>query len=165
MRKFYSALCAIFMLNLWLTELAAQEVVSTAGNEASGNGGVVSYTIGQVVYATNTGETGSVSEGVQQAFEVSVVNSLDETMGINIILSAYPNPTTDYFTLNVDTKDNLEISSLSYKMYDLNGKLLLNKSIKSNLTEISMKDFSPASYIFMVFKNNQAVKIFKIIKK
>jgi hypothetical protein len=40
-----------------------------AGGEATGSGGSVSYSVGQVVYTTNTGINGSVAQGVQQPYE------------------------------------------------------------------------------------------------
>jgi len=64
-------LCALLLFGLGLTGLQAQESVNAAGGNASGSGGTVSYTVGQVVYTTKTGTNGSVAEGVQQAYEIS----------------------------------------------------------------------------------------------
>ncbi len=51
-----------------LSEIQAQtfhQSISTAGNNAAGAGGSVSYTAGQVYYITKTGAGGSVAEGIQ----------------------------------------------------------------------------------------------------
>jgi hypothetical protein len=50
-------LVLLFMSSL---SMAAQSNLVTAGGEATGNGGTVSYTIGQLVYTTNEGTTGLV---------------------------------------------------------------------------------------------------------
>jgi hypothetical protein len=50
--------------------LYGQQVVLGGGGEATGSGGTVSYSIGQIAY-TSKGAGGTVSEGVQQAFEVT----------------------------------------------------------------------------------------------
>jgi hypothetical protein len=34
-------------------------------------------------------------------YEISVVTGIDEAKGINLSVTAYPNPTTDYLTLEV----------------------------------------------------------------
>lgn len=75
-------------------QLLSQETVSAGGKEATGTGGTVSYTIGQVVYTTNTGTNGSVVQGVQQPYEISVVTGLEEAEDISLEFSIYPNPVT-----------------------------------------------------------------------
>jgi len=94
-------LSVILLLGLGLTGLQAQTSINATDGNASGSGGSVSYSVGQVVYTTNTGTTGSVAQGVQQPFEILVVTGLEEAKGINLSVSAYPNPTTDYLTLEV----------------------------------------------------------------
>ena len=165
MRKNCSILYAICILCLGLTQVSAQETIPATGGEATGSGGTVNYTIGQVAYSTNPGTSGSLTEGVQQPYEISVVSGIDEAKNIDITISAYPNPTSDFFTLTVNEMEQHEVESLSYQVYDLNGKLLENKKIKSDKTEISLTGKSHASYMVMILKNNQAIKIFKIIKK
>ncbi|MCP4553263.1 MAG: T9SS C-terminal target domain-containing protein, partial [Bacteroidetes bacterium] len=46
-----------------------QTTANTSGGEASGSGGAVSYSVGQVVCQTYSGTNGSVAEGVQQPYE------------------------------------------------------------------------------------------------
>jgi hypothetical protein len=118
------------------------------------------------VYTTNTGTSGSVAEGVQQAYEISVVTALEEAKGINLSVSAYPNPTTDYLTLSIDNsvKTNHDFSLLSYQLYDMNGKLLQSKTINEAQTHIAMDKFIRASYLLSVNQNNTTFKTFRIIK-
>jgi hypothetical protein len=154
-------LSVVLLLGLGLTGLQAQESVNATGSNASGSGGSVSYSIGQVVYTTNTGTNGSVAQGVQQAFEISVVNGLEEAKGIKLSVMAYPNPTTDYLTLSIGEFD---ISNLSYQLYDMNGKLLQSEKITGNQTSIVMSNLVPANYFVKVIQGNKEVKTFKIIK-
>ncbi len=148
-------------LGLGLTGVQAQEAVTATGGDASGGGGTVSYSVGQVFYATNTGAIGSVAQGVQQPHEISVVTGIAEAKGINISVSAYPNPTTDFLTLSINEFD---ISNLAYQLFNINGKLLQNEKITGNHTSIVMSNLVPASYFVKVIQGNKEVKIFKIIK-
>jgi len=141
--------------------VSAQESVNATGGDALGDGGSVSYSVGQVVYQTYTGANGSVSEGVQQPFEISVVTGLEEVKGIRLSVSAYPNPTADYLTLSID---EFEISNLSYQLYDINGKLLQNEKIISNQTSIVMSNLVNATYFVKVIQEKKEIKTFKIIK-
>src|SRR5574344_2654798 len=154
-------LSAVLLLGLGLTRLQAQESVNATGTNASGSGGSVSYSVGQVVYTTNTGASGSVAQGVQQPFEISVVTGIEEAKGINLSVTAYPNPTTDYLTLSIGEFD---ISNLSYQLYDISGKLLQNEKNIGNQTSISMSNLVPATYFVKVIHGNKEVKVFKITK-
>jgi hypothetical protein len=138
--------------------LHAQESPTAAAGEATGTGGTASYSVGQVVYTTATGTNGSVAQGVQQPFEISTTVGINET-SINLELSVYPNPTTDYLTLKV--ADN---SNLNYQVYDLQGKVIENKKVTANSTTISLEGQPTATYFLSVTKNNQVVKTFKIVK-
>ena len=157
-------LSAIFLLALGLTGLQAQNAVPATGGNASGSGGTVSYSVGQVVYTTNTGTNGSVAQGVQQPYEISVVTAIEEAKGIDLMVSAYPNPTTEYVKLKVDASTSLSIQSMSYQLFDINGKLLQNKALEGTETSIVMSNLVPATYFLKVIKDNKEVKIFKIIK-
>ena len=104
-----------------LSTVQAQTSVNASGGNALGSGGSVSYSVGQVVYTTNTGTNGSVAQGVQQPYEISVVTAIEEAKGINLSVSAYPNPTTDYLTLEVA---DFNLLPLTFHLFDMNGKLL-----------------------------------------
>jgi hypothetical protein len=139
----------------------AQESVNTTGGEAVGDGGSVSYSVGQVTYQTYTGTNGSVSQGVQQPFEISVVTAIEEAQNIKLSVSAYPNPTTDYLILEV--KD-FELEALHFQLYDINAKLIQSGRITGNQTSIVMRNLVPATYFVRVMQNNKEIKTFKVIK-
>lgn len=153
--------CAVLLLGLGLTGLQAQESILASGGNISGSGGTVSYSLGQVVYNTYTGINGLVAQGVQQSYEISVETGLEVAKGINLAVSVYPNPTSDFLTLSLD---HFELSNLSYKLFDLQGKLLETKKIEGNQTSIVMSNLVPATYFIKVMQGNTEVKAFKIIK-
>jgi len=143
------------------SSLIAQETVSSAGGNATGSG-TVSYTVGQIVYTTITdGSNGSVAQGVQQPYEISVVTALEDANGISLEIMVYPNPATDFIKLRIE---NYEVENLSYQLYDINGNLLQNSKIFSDETTISMQSLLPATYFLKITDNNRVVKTFKIIK-
>jgi hypothetical protein len=155
-------LSAVLLLGLGLTGLQAQESVNAIGGNASGSGGSASYSVGQVVYTTNTGTNGSVAQGVQQPYEISVVTAIEVAKGINLSITAYPNPTTDYLQLKVESET---LKDLSFQLYDINGKLLQTKKLTDTKTQIKMSSYVPSTYFVKVIAGNQSIKEFKIIKK
>ncbi|MFW5757849.1 MAG: T9SS type A sorting domain-containing protein [Bacteroidota bacterium] len=144
-----------------LSAVSAQETVNATGGDASGSGGSVSYSVGQVAFQTHTATNGSVAEGVQQPYEISVVTAIEEAKGINLSVSAYPNPTADYLTLEVK---EIELTNLHFQLYDMNGKLLQSEEITGNQTSIAMGNLIPANYLVKIIQGNKEVKTFRIIK-
>ena len=151
---------SILLLGLGLPAQAQQATTAT-GENASGSGGNVTYSVGQIVYTTNIGTTGSVAQGLQQPYEISIVLGIDNH-SINLELTAYPNPTANYLTLNVG---NAELSALSFQLYDISGKLIESRKIISSSVTIGMENLPSATYFLKVNNNINEVKTFKIIKK
>lgn len=158
MKNKKTKLCVILLLGLGVTTAKAQLAVITSGGNAASSSGSVSYSVGQLVFNTTSGSSGSVSQGVQQPYEISIVLELEEAIGINLNLYAYPNPTIDFITLKVDYDE------MSYEIFDINGRLLANKKVQGNETNIQVGNFTAATYFLKVFQNNKQVKTFKIIK-
>ena len=161
MKKFHAVLIALCLFGSGTT-IQAQNTIPASGGNASGSGGTVSYSVGQVVYTTNTSITyGSVAQGVQQPFEISVITAIEQAKDITLVCSVYPNPASDFLTLKVE---NYDIESLSYKLFDANGKLLESKKVTGYETIISMANLLPNLYFLKVIDNQKEIKTFKIIK-
>ena len=150
---------SVLLLGLGLTAQAQQATTATGGN-ASGSGGTVAYSVGQIVYTTNTGTTGSVAQGVQQPYEISDVLGIEDN-SIKLELTAYPNPTTNFLTLNVG---KAELSTMNFALYDISGKLIESRKIISSSETIAMENLPSVTYFLKVTNNNNEVKTFKIIK-
>jgi len=139
--------------------LHAQESVNSAGGNATGSGGSASYSIGQVVYTTNTGSAGSVAQGVQHAYEIFPVGNSNLQ---NVSITAWPNPTADMLVLNMT---NYNQEKYTYMMYDALGKIVINGNIKTPQTNISTEQLAIATYFLNIYdQGNQQVQSFKIIK-
>ena len=139
----------------------AQSGTNAAGGEATGNGGTVSFSIGQSNYHSVKASNGSVSEGVQQPFEISVLSTQENMEGIQLLINAYPNPTTDHLTLSIS---NFEETNLSYQLFDMQGRLMINESITNSNTDISLANLVSSTYILKIYQKNSGLKTFKIIK-
>lgn len=150
------------LLILFLTSsVYGQHGASTSGGNATGSGGSVSYTVGQVVYTTNTGTNGSVEQGVQQPYEISAVTGIEEAKDISLGLLVYPNPASDFIILTIK---NYDIENLRLQLYNNNGDLLQDKKVEGSETNIVMSNLFPAIYFLKVTDNKKVIKTFKIIK-
>lgn len=149
----------VLLFGLGLAVHAQQAVIATGGN-ASGSGGTVAYSIGQVIYKTNIGPNGSVSNGIQQAFEISTVTGIEDNK-ISLNLQVYPNPTNGYLTLSID---KTEFTSFNFQLTDNTGKVIESKIVTSPNEIINMECLAKAVYFLKVSRNDLDVKTFKIIK-
>ncbi len=156
--KIFSGVLILILSNYFCTY--SQESSVTAGGEAAGSGGTASYSIGQVFYITSFSENHSEAQGVQQPYEISVVASVDQ-LEFTLNLSAFPNPTNDFLTLQIE--DNY-LDNLKLNLFDTHGRLLSVQQISNELTQIDMQSLPPAVYFLSVLQNNREIKTFKIIK-
>jgi len=157
--KTYTLFFLAFLLSLSVNAQTAHQVLSATGGDATGSGGTVAYSVGQIVYTTNTGTTGSVAQGVDQAYEISSVG-IKET-ALNISLSIFPNPTSDYLTLKVEDYNN---EALSYNLINEQGKLVMNEQITNQDTQVAMSTLARGAYFINVLQANKKIQTFKIIK-
>ena len=148
-----------FLLSFSVQAQTSHQVLSATGGDASGSGGTVAYSVGQIAYTTSTGATGSVAQGVEQAYEISSVG-IKET-ALNISLSVFPNPTSDFLTLKVQDYNN---EALSYNLLDEQGKLVLNEQIITQDTQVAMSTLARGAYFINIVQANKKIQTFKIIK-
>jgi hypothetical protein len=138
----------------------AQNSVNSSGGDATGSGGTLAYSVGQVVYTTNADASGTVSQGVQQAYEIFTLKVKEPIR--NISLSVFPNPTVNHLNLQISDYNQ---EKLSYFLFDLQGKLIKNGKIRAKQTQISTSGLPSATYILYIRnKNKQNLQSFKIIK-
>ncbi|MDA9817160.1 T9SS type A sorting domain-containing protein [bacterium] len=158
MFKFHLVL-TLFFSSAVLT-LNAQEIVTTSGLNASGAGGTISYSIGQVSVAQNTGTEGSVLEGVQQPYIIDpTVGS--EIANINLKLATYPNPTSDEIIL---TAEDLDLENLSYQLLSSEGKVLISKATIESTSNINLQLYPANTYLLNIYMDLIIIKSFRIIK-
>jgi len=141
--------------------IPAQQTITSSGGNAAGTGGTVSYTLGQTVYTTNAGSSGTIIQGCQQPYEIFILTGLEEARGITIECKVYPIPSSDFVKLIVS---DYESDDLGFRLYDSNGRLIQNERITGNETVIEMGNLLPASYYLNICDGQKEIKTFKLIK-
>ncbi len=100
-------------------------------------------------------------------FKTEESSAIDCTVDIiqgqkgNEKISVFPNPASEYCTISVpDINENI-----TYILYDINGNEILQNTIASTQTILSLQDLPPALYYLKIFSINFfSVKTFEIIK-
>jgi len=155
---------ALLLFGSGLRCIQAQESVNASGGNASGSAGSVSYSVGQVEYKAQGNASGSVSQGVQQLYDIFVLIGYKEAEAITLRCSVFPNPSNDFLTLKVDASQNFNIQGMYFQLFNTNGILLTGNSLTGNETSIDMSKLLPATYILKIMNDTKEVKTFKIIK-
>ncbi|MDZ4666797.1 MAG: T9SS type A sorting domain-containing protein [bacterium] len=161
MKKMILALSCCF-LGLGSTMLFAQSGYVAAGGNASGTGGTVSFSIGQVFYVAPSSSAFNLVQGVQQPFEISTVTGLDQSIkGIDLLASVYPNPASETLTLRVE---NGKWFNLSYVLYDITGREITKGKVENEETKLDVSPLAIGQYFLKVSEGSQLVKTFQILK-
>lgn len=161
--KLYKSFIAILIFMICdITILLAQKGVVATGGRASGSGGSVSYSVGQTNDISIKNNVRTVTQGLQQPYEIFVVEE-DSIIRKDFQISAtvYPNPASGYLRLRIDDG---KIEDLYYKIFDEQGRLISQQKIVDKLTTISLNELGNSLYFVKVYKSIFLMKSFKIIK-
>ena len=149
-----------FVLLVFAVSLQAQTSINTSGNTISSSSGNISYSLGQAFQDVKSNSSVSISEGVQQPYEITQTLGMDISE-IGLDVKVFPNPTSDILNLKVDFAD---YRSYTYELYDSSNKILKKNDVLSKNTVLSIASYPATIYYVKVSKKNKPVKIFKIIK-
>ena len=138
----------------------AQQVVSSAGNHHENSSGSLSWTVGEIAVETLSNSELILTQGFHQT-KLSVTG-LDIIEGDVPDISAFPNPAQDH--ININLKALSGVSGWNYIMYDIKGNVLMNKPVKSDITEIQLGDLPKSTYLLRVYSDKDGARVFKIIK-
>lgn len=150
----------IFISYFYLSgALYGQTSVNACGGESVGSNGGISFTIGQIDYVTASGTGGSLTQGVQQPFEIFTLGT-DEIPDIKLEVSVYPNPTTDMLYIK---NSNNELT-FQFQLVDAAGKLIVASVEFIKEGEINMTSLQTSTYYLTIQTTTKQLKTFKIIK-
>ncbi len=150
----------IILLFIVANSAQAQESVNSIGGVDLGTGGTVSFSVGQMVYTTDSKGAGAVVQGIQRPYRITTtdIKKLDNTLSFK----AYPNPSSEDLFLEMNEFRN---EKLNYQLFDMQGKLIMTNPIEIPKTQINMRDLAVGSYVIHIYDSkNQAIQTIQIIK-
>ena len=149
----------IFTFSLWGT-VTSQNGVLTSGSDGVSEYGEVSYSIGLPLFTTASTASGEVSLGIQQ------VNENRDPLGSEFItleekISVFPNPAEHWVVVLRNTEGG---DFLNFKLFDLNGRVLLTGPIDISKTTIPLNGIASGTYLLKIANSDNRQLNFKIIK-
>jgi hypothetical protein len=140
----------------------SQEAVLTTSSNATGTEGSVDYSVGQVAFRTIESSGGTLTEGVQQPYEILFMTGVENDPAVSLKATVFPNPAESEVTLKVD---RLEYKGLKFRLMNDSGILLQEKEIVSGETVVPVGSLLPGIYFVTLVENQQTISTWKVIKK
>lgn len=92
----------------------------------------------------------------------SVITGIANTNTVNYCLNIFPNPASETVTLNIDKKDN---SDLTINIYNVNGTLVRSEMLKQNMRQINTGDLRNGIYLVEIITKGWTEKQKLIIQR
>ena len=141
--------------------LTAQEAFVSSANEATGTGGSLSYSVGQLITSSQTADNTTIDVGIQLPLQIFTLSN-PEVKSVQLTAKAFPNPSTDFVVLSLL---DLGFEGMQYALYNLNGGLVSEASISEAETTVDLRELAAGTYVLHVTQSLKDIKTFKIIKK
>ncbi len=141
--------------------ISAQSALTAAGGDAIGDGGSLSYSLGQVVYTTIQSDAGYVCQGVQQSYEIIPLSTSAEVKN-DLFAVLYPNPSSGDVSLSWNRPlgeifDLRVVSALGREMYQ--------SKLSNQLSQLPLSDLASGVYFVYIYDEDELMQSFKFIKQ
>lgn len=136
----------------------SQQHILSSGNNRISSSGTVTYSVGLIHFKEATGSGGSSSVGSQIPYEILETLNVDEENLVS--LHVFPNPTSNYLYVKLAREEQL-----TYTLSDISGREISNGKFSSLENKINLNDLNTSIYILHIYRDNNSLKSYKIIKK
>ncbi len=146
-------------------QTASPELVSSAGDSFNNTSYQLDWSIGECLTATHTAGAYVLTQGFHQnSYQITSVKDLAKDINITV----YPNPTSDFISLNFVKVQNF--GKVSYTITNINGKILQQAEVTNDNEQLNFSNYANGVYFISVVQTEHAlsqqqlIKSFKIIK-
>ena len=145
----------------------AQESVAASGGSVNDSSGALSFTVGSIAHNTMSSDAGMVVSGVLQPYEISQLTSLEQQKAFGVVCKVFPNPTTQYLTLQL-ASNRTNSGSFKASVFKVDGSLIQTFQVFNDEAKIEMGNYKQGTYILKILdetsSSDQSISTFKIIK-
>ena len=137
-----------------------QQVITTAGGNGQGTNTQIEWTLGETVVTSFRKADTLLTQGFHQP--LLTVTAIKTSDSPDILIQVYPNPAHDQLQIQLGC---VEIKDYRYVLYDINGKVLRQQILLSDITSINMDNYLPGIYLLKVLKKDMEIQVFEIMKR
>lgn len=159
MNRLLSFACSLF---LFFQTAFSQQVISTAGESTITDGFEISWTIGEPVISTISGNSFYLTQGFQQSN--LAVTKIEENSIEKLNIKVYPNPASECLIIQHEGRSTFD--NLVFTIVDSEGKILQKGILDKNPQQFDMSSYASGIYLLSVMvKNETQINAFKVVKK
>ena len=135
------------------------QLISSCGEHFENDSYQLSWSLGECAISTIDGGNYILTQGFHQStYEIST--SSETTLGIELNIKVYPNPTSNLISIDTDI-----ISPSELTITDLAGKVFLNKKMNSyTASNIDVSDFANGVYLIKIKDQLNHIFVSKFVK-
>ncbi len=165
MQKTYIITVALALLSAAAARAQAtigRSVLASAGGSSTSGGYNMDWTVGEAVINSYTAGVYALNQGFHQGTTISL--GID-SRHLDLVMEAYPNPVTDQLWLQVNQSKPVTLQAV---ITDINGKILVKEQLPANTVinhQFDMNAFPGGNYMLSVYRESQAVRTIKLIKR
>ncbi len=132
------------------------EAIASSGGHLTGFSTQISFTIGEAIIKTLTGNNQYITQGVQQTSLFSLVQDTTQ-----LDMQAFPNPTRNY--TNIVVEGEIPEGKL-LQVFDEYGNKISERPMNTNALSISLEYLHSGIYLIKVAKDSKIYQTLKIVK-
>jgi hypothetical protein len=162
MKKLILLIACLTGIGYAFAQSVKPEVIAPAGDYFTNTKNSMSWTLGECITETYSTKDNTLTQGFQQStYTITAINQLAYD-GISV--KAFPNPTTDFINVLVETTGSSQINC-SVELFDIQGKLLMNQRLEDKSMQLDMSQFANGTYFLKVSDRGKTMlQNFKILK-
>jgi hypothetical protein len=143
------------------SQQVSPEIIATAGDHFHNDNISLSWTLGEPVISTFSGEY-VLTQGFHQ--DLYIITSVDEVEITNLDIQIFPNPTPDYVNIQLKQNDGF-YEECTIQLIDSKGAVLKEIKEKGSVinAKMSLQQFERANYFLRVIIYKE-YKTYKIVK-
>jgi len=123
---------------------------------------LVAFTIGNSAYVG----LGTNGTNFKDFWEFDYLLSLVERGDDLIKVKTYPNPTADYFTVDLSSlPEEIQLNDVEFKLFSISGQLAINSTFNSNTMLINTTSLDNGFYTYQVVYKENSIRTGKVILK
>jgi len=144
MKNYLTFLVFLFTMTVFGQIIQVKSSIDSGGAMAQNSGLQMLFTIGEVVVQENNVGTLQISEGFISPEIMTSLGIEDFTSSLKVEI--FPNPTSDFLNLNFEKESNYSIG-----IYNMNGKLIFDKTITNIENQINISQMTSGIYNIIIF--------------
>ena len=148
----------IFALSGMVLQVNAQEVISSAGEHASVQNIQISWTLGETVIETITGDGNILTQGFHQT---KLVLTPVLSFPHNYKISVFPNPVSEEVFIQLQGSQMLNTVA---GLYTLHGEMVKQVKITDEKTAMNVLELPNGSYLLKISEGAKPLETFKLVK-